>query len=149
MTPLPGAVGYKTRMPPGNPGSPRRARRATAHDKTQWLFASHLRDRARRRVWLPKDQATEIPYAALQDSHLANILLMLRRLAQQKAQMAADALHLDLGPSGWLLRKHPQWDGLVEEAKRRGGQVASAAQLIDSRDPVDADAIRAAVGRGP
>lgn len=123
-----------------------RARRASAVAKTQWKFRKQLEDRARRRVWLPKDVDDEIPYGELRGAHLVNILLMLRRSAQKKAQAAADLEHLELGPGGWRIRRHPQWDGLVAEARSRGGQVAAAADLIDSDRRLDEAIIRAGVG---
>lgn len=105
-----------------------------------------LEEQARRRVWRPKE-GPEVPYEALGDGHLVNILLMMRRRSQVKAQDAAQEVHLTLGPGGWRLRKHPQWDGLVEEGRRRGGPVARAVDLIDSDDRLDEGVIRAGIPR--
>lgn len=92
-------------------------------------------------------EGDEVSYDLIDDRHLVNILMWLRRQSQQRAQQAADEAGLELGPSGWRLRRHPQFDSLVAEARRRGGQVAAAAALIDSPDPLDEEVVRQGVPR--
>jgi hypothetical protein len=102
--------------------------------------------RAQNRVWRTKEGG-DIPYDSLDNGHLVNVLLLLRRKAQETAQCAASRQSLLLGPGGWRLRKHPQWDGLVEEARRRGPRMLAIADLLDSNSRIDEGTIRAAIPR--
>lgn len=102
--------------------------------------------RALARVW--RDSGGEdIPYEKISNLHLANILLLLRRKSQETAQFAASKQHLTLSSAGWTLRKHPQWDSLIEEAKGRGSRMATIATLLESRPEPGAAFIRAAIPR--
>jgi hypothetical protein len=93
------------------------------------------------RIWVTKE-GDEIPYAELDPGHLINILMWLRRRSMQKAQDVAGKDGVALGPDGWLVRKSPQFDDLLEEARRRRGRVLQVAELIASRKEVDEEAIK-------
>jgi hypothetical protein len=102
------------------------------------------RVRAARRLWRTKE-GQDVLYGDLSNRHLVNILLLLRSKGQETAQYAASKQCLALGPSGWRLRKHPQWDGLIEEVRARGPRMATIADLLEANKQFDGEIIRAAV----
>jgi hypothetical protein len=104
------------------------------------------RARALNRVWRTKEGG-DLRYDQIDSAHLVNILLLLRRKSQETAQHAASKVHLLLGPTGWRLRKHPAWDGLIEEAKRRGPKMIAVADLLEAATPPAEAIIRAAIPR--
>lgn len=116
-----------------------------AKEDGSWSFWSGTRRRRlpEERIWRTKE-GDEIPYAQLDPGHLINILLWLRRRSLEKAQEVARRDGVVLGPDGWLARKAPDFDGLLEEARRRRGRVLEVAELIASRKPVDEEAVKAA-----
>jgi len=89
-------------------------------------------DRARatkRGEWMTKDGT--VPFPNLANDHLVNILLMLRRQAQDKAEAEALELDLELGSDGWKACKPDEWDGLLSELKSRGGILELTAELLE------------------
>jgi len=109
---------------------------------------STRRDRrlAEDRIWMTKE-GDEIPFAKLDPGHLLHILLWLRRRSQEKAQDAAQKDGVRLGPGGWRARKAPEFDGLMEEARRRRGKLLEWAERIDTSDEVDEAAVKRAARR--
>lgn len=93
------------------------------------------------RIWVTKD-GREIPYEKMDPGHLLNTLMWLRRRSMEKAQDAAHKDGVVLGPDGWLARKAPDFDGLLEEAKRRRGEVLEVAKLIASRGEIDEQSLK-------
>lgn len=104
------------------------------------------RRRAMRRVWRTKE-GDEIPYSNIDNKHLVNILLMLRRSSQEKAEKEASTLGLELvDDNGWKACKPAAWDGLVEELESRGDWFGKAIELIENCDTIKkAEVIRRAI----
>lgn len=75
------------------------------------------------KTWTTLD-GRKIPYSQLADDHLLNILSMLRRQAQDRAQKLAAKDGAVLGPRGWRTCRMPAYDSLLAEAHRRGGEIA-------------------------
>lgn len=109
-------------------------------------YRTKLSNRAARRIWRTQE-GVDIPYEKLEDGHLVNILMMCRRRSQESAQCGASKRGLKLLEDGWMLRKHPQWDSLVEEARRRGGYLDPFIDIIDSDRPINEKVIRDAIPR--
>ena len=99
-----------------------------------------------RPLWVTRE-GDAIPLPDIEDSHLVNILMMLRRQAQARAQRLADEDAVTLGPGGWRIDKHRQWEDLVAEARSRGPKVAAAVNLIDSDDLLDEEMVRSSFRR--
>ena len=100
-----------------------------------------------RRFWVTKE-GESIPMPELEDAHLVNILMMLRRQAQARAQSLADEDAVTLGPGGWRIEKPGIWEELVAEAYSRGSKVVAAVNLIDSDDLIDEEMVRSNFRRG-
>lgn len=97
-------------------------------------------------IWRSSD-GTETPYTKLEKSHLLNILLFLRDTRLRDLQKEATKAGVLISPEDlWENNKPVEWFDLFEEAERRGGMVALAAQRID--DGMAAELIRTNVRDG-
>jgi len=92
-------------------------------------------------------EGDKIPYNQLDPAHLLNIMMWLRRRSLEKAQEAAAKDGVRLGPDGWLARKAPDFDGLLEEARRRRGKVQELAEIIAYRRELDEKNLRRRANR--
>ena len=83
------------------------------------------------KTWKSKD-GREIAYADLDKYHLINILLFLRRATQISVEFAAEheGVWVDQ-EEAWQKNKPLEWDGLVEEARTRGGLLSVVADRIE------------------
>jgi hypothetical protein len=106
-----------------------------------WEGSGRPRDLPEARVWRTKE-GRDIPYSQLDSGHLLNILMWLRRRSLEKAQDVAHRDGVRLGPDGWRARKAPDFDGLLEEARRRRGRVMEVAELIASGKEIDEAAVK-------
>ena len=87
------------------------------------------------KVWQAQD-GRRIPYPDLEDGHLLNLLLFLRRTALQRAaEETKKAGVLVTETEAWKACKPEAWDGLVAEGVSRGGMVGMAAERIDEGIP--------------
>lgn len=97
--------------------------------RTFWGSALLVRKPPEERTWVTLD-GREIPYAEMDPAHLLNTLMWIRRRAQEKAEEAALKEGAVLTQSGWKTRKPHEWDGLLEEARRRGGEIRRISEKI-------------------
>jgi hypothetical protein len=102
--------------------------------------------RAAAGLWLTKD-GREMTYSTMDDRHLLNIVMMLRRKAQLEAEVAASTEGLTLGPDGWQACEPPEMKYLLVEGKSRGGMLEAALDVVTSGNAFDEDVIRRAVPR--
>lgn len=104
-------------------------------DEDGSLFASDHQEelacaRAKMRIWRTKE-GRDLHYEKMKNDHLVNTLLWLRQKSMTAAQTKASKAGALLGPSGWRARKHPQWEGLIAELRRRSVRLANIADLIE------------------
>lgn len=97
--------------------------------RTFWGEKAAARRLPEERIWVTRD-GRQIPYGEMDPAHLLNTLLWIRRNAQRKAEKAALEAGVELTSSGWRIRRPPEWDGLLEEARRRGGEVRRIAESV-------------------
>jgi hypothetical protein len=97
-------------------------------------------------VWRTKD-GIDIAYSDLENRHLLNILLMVRRIEHQAFLQETDAAGVEVSwAETWANSKPVEWAGLFDEAKRRGGMVSLAAQRIE--EGMDEDLFRELFSNG-
>ena len=95
-------------------------------------YATERKRLADARIWVGGD-GTETLYKDLERDHFLNILMFVRRTTMDgiKEETQEEEVRVDLREA-WRNNKPVEWEGLLEEARRRGGIVASAAGHIDS-----------------
>ena len=86
---------------------------------------------ADRRIWVGAD-LKEVPYKDLERDHFLNILMFVRRKTMDdiKMETSEEDVAVDLREA-WRNNKPVEWEGLMEEARNRGGMVAIAAPPIE------------------
>lgn len=90
---------------------------------------------AEMKVWTAQD-GRRIPYAELEDGHLLNLLLFLRRTSLQRAAEETKQAGVSVSETeAWKACKPPSWEGLVAEGMSRNGMVGLAAERIDEGFP--------------
>jgi hypothetical protein len=96
--------------------------------------------RAASRIWRSKD-GRETDYEDLERDHLLNILMFLRRTTKEHIEVMTqeDGVKVEWAEA-WENNKPPEWEGLMEEAKTRGGMIAIAAHHIE--EGMDEDMLR-------
>jgi hypothetical protein len=84
------------------------------------------------RIWVGAD-GKETPYKDLERDHFLNILMFIRRKTMDdiKAETRDEEVAVDL-MDAWNNNKPLEWEGLMEEARNRGGIVSVAASHIDN-----------------
>ena len=102
--------------------------------------------RAKEGLWLTKD-GREMTYSTMDDRHLLNVVMMLRRKAQLDAEDAARKEDLVLGPDGWRACEPPEMPYLMAEGISRGGMLESALGVVSSGNAFDEEQLRRAVPR--
>ena len=87
---------------------------------------------AKAKLWRGAD-GKETPYTALEKGHFLNILMFMRRktMGEIQEETKDEDVAVDLSDA-WANNKPPCWEGLMEEARNRGGMVAVAAHHIDN-----------------
>jgi hypothetical protein len=104
-----------------------------AAPKRRPTWESRRNENAAARVWIALSGG-RYPYEGITDRHLIHVLLWLRKRAQKDAQRLATKDNVLLGPSGWLVCKPPEWDGLMQEAFTRDRDTFALAQMINAEE---------------
>lgn len=112
-------------------------------DAQERLVEELLEERKRRaasRIWRSKD-GRETDYEDLERDHLLNILMFLRRTTKEHIDELTqeDGVKVEW-TEAWENNKPPEWEGLMAEAKSRGGMIAVAASHIE--EGMDEDMLR-------
>jgi hypothetical protein len=84
------------------------------------------------RIWVGGD-GKRTPYKDLGRGHFLNILMFVRRKTMDdiKEETQEEDVQVDLRDA-WANNKPVEWEGLMEEARNRGGMVSIAARHIDN-----------------
>jgi len=90
---------------------------------------------AENKMWTAQD-GRRIPYSELEDGHLLNLLLFLRRTSLQRAAEETKQAGVSVSETeAWKACKPPAWEGLVAEGMSRNGMTGLAAERIDEGIP--------------